>query len=189
MEVPLSITFRNVDRSEWIQDDVRGYVDKLDELFDGIISCKVVIEAPHKHHKHGNLFRVQVHLSVPRRELTVNRDKGDHPEHADLHVAIRDAFLAMRRQVEEYARSLRGDMKTHETPPHGRVTKLNPEENCGFIETPDGRTIYFHQNSLLDEAFDVLKLGTEVRFVEEDGDKGPQATSVRRVGRHNHLVD
>jgi cold shock CspA family protein/ribosome-associated translation inhibitor RaiA len=189
MEVPLSITFRNVDRSEWIEDDVRGHVDKLDELFDHIISCKVVIEAPHKHHKHGNLFRVQVHVAVPRRELTVNRDKGDHPEHADLHVAIRDAFLAMRRQVEEYARELRGDMKVHETPPHGRVTRLNPEDNCGFIETPDGRTIYFHQNSLLDEAFDVLKLGTEVRFVEEAGDKGPQATSVRRVGRHNHLTD
>ncbi|MBS0263415.1 MAG: HPF/RaiA family ribosome-associated protein [Planctomycetes bacterium] len=187
MEVPLSITFRNVDRSEWIEQDVRSHVDKLDEIFDHITSCKVVIEAPHKHHRHGNLYRVQIHLSVPRKELTVNKDKGDHPEHADLHIAIRDAFLAMRRQVEAYARELRGDMKTHETPPHGRVAKLDPDKNCGFIETPDGRTIYFHQNSLLDTDYEQLKPGTEVRFVEEDGDKGPQATSVRLVGRHNHL--
>jgi cold shock CspA family protein/ribosome-associated translation inhibitor RaiA len=189
MEVPLSITFRNVDRSEWIEEDVRSHVDKLDGLCDRITACKVVIEAPHKHHKHGNLFRVQVHLTVPRRELTVNRDKGDHPEHADLHVAIRDAFQAMRRQVEEYAREVRGDMKAHETPPHGRVSKLDPDQNCGFIETPDGRTVYFHQNSLLDADFELLQPGTEVRFVEEFGDKGPQATSIRRVGRHNHLPD
>lgn len=189
MEVPLSITFRNVDRSEWIEQDVRGYVDKLDEICDRITSCKVVIEAPHKHHRHGNLYRVQVHVSVPRKELTVNRDKADHPEHADLHIAIRDAFHAMRRQVEDYAREVRGETKTHELPPHGRISRLDPDQNCGFIETPDGRTVYFHQNSLLDSDYDQLHPGTEVRFVEELGDKGPQATSVRRVGRHNHLPD
>ena len=187
MEVPLSITFRNVDRSDWIEDEIRAQVDKLDEFFDNIVSCKVVVEAPHKHHRHGNLYRVQVHVSVPRRELIVNKDKGDHPEHADLHVAIRDAFLAMRRKVEEFARELRGDTKQHETPPHGRIARLDPDQNCGFIETPDGRTIYFHQNSLLDGDYAQLQPGTEVRFVEEEGDKGPQATSIRRVGRHNHL--
>jgi cold shock CspA family protein len=73
---------------------------------------------------------------------------------------------------------MRGDVKRDIAPERGRVAKLIAEENYGFIESPDGREIYFHRNSVLDGAFDRLKVGAEVRFVEEDGDKGPQASTV-----------
>lgn len=189
MEVPVTIAFQNLDRSDWIEEDVRGHLQKLEEFYDRITSCHVVVEAPHRHHKHGNLYRVRIVLSVPHRELVVDRDSGDHAEHVDLHVAIRDGFKALRRQLEDFVRDLRGDVKSHAVPPHGRVTQIFPEEGYGFIETPDGRSIYFHRNSVLNSAFDELQLGTEVRFVEEAGDKGPQATSVHLAGRHHHLVD
>jgi hypothetical protein len=91
-----------------------------------ITSCRVVIEAPHRHHKHGNLYRVRIALSVPQRELVVDRDQGNQPEHADLHVAIRDGFKALRRQLEDYVRDLRGDVKAHAVSTHGRVTQLFP---------------------------------------------------------------
>jgi len=116
METPVTIAFQNLDRSEWIEQDVRGYVAKLEEFYDRITSCHVVVEAPHRHHKHGNLYRVRVVLSVPHRELVVDRDRGDQAEHVDLHVAIRDAFKALRRQLEDYVRELRGDVKTHVVP-------------------------------------------------------------------------
>jgi cold shock CspA family protein/ribosome-associated translation inhibitor RaiA len=189
MEVPVTITFHNLDRSDWIEEDVRGHLEQLEEFYDRITSCHVVVEAPHRHHRHGNLYRVRIVLSVPNRELVVDHDRGDHPEHADLHVAIRDGFTALRRQLEDFVRDLRGDVKAHAVPPHGRVTRILPEEGYGFIETADGRSVYFHCNSVLDAAFRELKPGTEVRFVEEAGDKGPQASSVHLVGRHYHLVD
>jgi cold shock CspA family protein len=189
MEVPVNITCHNLDRSEWIEGDVRSHLAKLEEYCDRMTSCHVVVEAPHRHHKHGNLYRVRLVLSVPHRELVVDHDRGDRPEHADLHVAIRDAFHALRRQLEDYVRELRGDTKTHQVPAHGRVVQILPKEGYGFIETPDSRSIYFHRNSVLNDAFGDLELGSEVRFVEESGDKGPQATSVRLVGKHHHLVD
>jgi cold shock CspA family protein/ribosome-associated translation inhibitor RaiA len=189
MEVPVNITCHNLDRSEWIEEDVRGYLAKLEEYYDRITSCHVVVEAPHRHHKHGNLYRVRLVLSVPHRELVVDHDRGDRPEHADLHVAIRDAFHALRRQLEDYAREVRGDVKTHLLPPHGRVTQIFPDEGYGFLEMPDGRSIYFHRNSVLNDAFGELELGSEVRFVEESGDKGPQASSVHVVKKHHPVVD
>jgi cold shock CspA family protein len=53
------------------------------------------------------------------------------------------------------------------------------------METPDGREIYFHRNSIVDASFDDLKIGAELRFAEELGEKGPQATTVYVVGKHH----
>ena len=78
----------------------------------------------------------------------------------------------------------------HEVPPHGNVQHISPYEGFGFIETRDGREIYFHRNSVLNGAFEKLEIGAEVRFevAEAESEKGPQATTVRLIGKH-HLVD
>lgn len=99
-------------------------------------------------------------------------------------MAIRDAFDAARRKLQDYARRRRGVLKVHEGSPRARVAKLFPEERFGFLETPDGREIYFHENSVLDFDFKRLKVGTEVHFVEELGEKGPQASTVTPVEHH-----
>jgi cold shock CspA family protein len=76
-------------------------------------------------------------------------------------------------------------VKAHETSPHARVAKLFPEEGYGFLETPDGREVYFHRNSVKDSGFDRLEIGTEVRFAEESGEQGPQASAVIIVGKRH----
>ena len=96
-----------------------------------------------------------------------------------------DAFREMQRQLQDYARKQRGKVKEHEVPLHGRVISLVPYEDYGKIETPDGREIYFHRNSVLDDAYDKLEVGNEVRFVEEMGEQGPQASTVQVVGKHH----
>ena len=101
-------------------------------------------------------------------------------------VAIREAFDAASRQIEDIARDMRGQVKEHTAESHGRVAKLLADE-CGFIETADGREIYFHRNAVLDGAYRRLRVGSEVRFVEEEGAKGAQASTVRLIGKH-HLV-
>jgi cold shock CspA family protein/ribosome-associated translation inhibitor RaiA len=194
MQVPLELSFRNIEHSAEIEADVREKVDKLDEFYGRITACRVVVEAPHQHHHKGNIYHVRIYLSVPQLDIVVDRDPGAHHAHEDVHVAIRDAFDAARRQLQDAARKLRGATKTHESPPHGWVRDIfpsadDPHEGYGFIETPDGREVYFHAHSLLDVELGDLPSGVEVRFDEEAGENGPQATSVRLTGRHHHLVE
>ncbi len=99
-------------------------------------------------------------------------------------MAIRDAFDAARRKLQNYARRQRGAVKIHETLPHARIIKLFPEDGFGFLGTADGREIYFHSNSVLEPGFDHTKLGTEVYFIEEQGAKGPQASTVKLIGKN-----
>jgi cold shock CspA family protein/ribosome-associated translation inhibitor RaiA len=183
----LEIDFRNLDRSEAVEADIRQHAEKLEELFDRITSCRVVVEEPHRHHRKGNLYHVRIQLSVPQKVLVVDREPHADHAHEDVYVTVRDAFKAMRRRLEDYVRELRGDVKTHDTPLHGKVVRLVPEEDYGFITTADGREIYFTRNAVLNEAFGELLPGAEVRFAEEAGDKGQQASTVRVVGRHHHL--
>ncbi|MEX1229608.1 MAG: HPF/RaiA family ribosome-associated protein [Planctomycetaceae bacterium] len=186
MQVPLELSFRNMEHSPEIEADVRNRADKLNEFYDRITACRVVVEAPHQHHQKGNIYHVRIYLSLPQHDIAVDRDPEEHQAHQDVHVAIRDAFDAARRQLQDAARKLRGDIKSHDTPPYGWVKDVfpsadDPSQGYGFIETPDGREIFFHANSLLDVELKDVTPGTEMRFVEEQGEKGPQATSVRRV--------
>jgi len=186
MQIPLQITFRDMEPSAAVEAGIREKAAKLDQFYDHIMSCRVMVEAPHGHHHQGNLYQVRIDLTVPEGELLVTREHHhkDH-SHEDVYVAIRDAFDAMKRQLEDYARKRRGKVKKHETPAHGRVFSLNSDEDYGRIETPDERVIYFHRNSVLDNAFDKLEVGSEVRFVEELGERGPQASTVTLVGKHH----
>lgn len=112
-----------------------------------------------------------------RAELVVN-----HRADEALYVAIRDAFDTARRRLEDHARRQRGAIKHHEPSPQGRVSKLFPAENYGFLETSEGREIYFNRHSVLHPGFDRLEIGMEVRFTEEEGEQGPQASTVALVG-------
>lgn len=186
MQLPLQIAFHNMERSETIEETIREKAEKLDAYCDRIMSCRVVVEVPHKHHQHGNLYQVRIDLTVPGDEIVVNREPSLHETYKDVTVAIRDAFDSARRKLEDYVRRMRGDVKADVIPPHARVSKLFPQEGYGFIATSDGREVYFHRHSVLHDAFDRLQVGTEVTFAEEMGKKGPQATTVKLVGKHGH---
>jgi cold shock CspA family protein/ribosome-associated translation inhibitor RaiA len=202
MILPVQITFRNMDSSAAIETRIREEVAKLEKFYDRIMGCRVVAEIPRRQQHHGKVYHIRIDLTVPGGELVVKHEPGLHSAarqielerekkklevegaYKDIYVAIRDAFKAARRRLQDYARRQRGDVKTLERLPHARVSKLLPEEGYGFIETPDGVEIYFHRNSVLNEGFDRLEVGTEVSFVEEAGEKGPQASTVRPVGKH-----
>jgi ribosomal subunit interface protein len=186
MQLPLQITFRGMDPSDAVEANVREHAEKLDRFHDRIMSCRVMVEARHQHHQKGNLYHVRVDLTVPGGEVVVSREPHQHKSHEDVYVAIRDAFDAARRQLEDYTRQRRGDVKSHETPAHGRVIELVPAEDYGKIETVEGREVYFHRNSVVEEGgFEKLAVGSEVRFVEEMGERGPQASTVHLVGKHH----
>lgn len=183
MQLPLQITFRDIPPSEAIEAAIREKAQKLERYFDRITSCRVIVEAPHKHHHKGKLYEVSINITIPGHEIVVSRDNHDRHEHEDIYVSIRDAFMAAQRQLEAYVGKMRGEVKAHEMPAHGRVIEITPDH--GTILTPDGREVYFHPNSLLNEEFEALEKGAEVRFAEEAGDKGPKATSVHVIGKHH----
>jgi ribosome-associated translation inhibitor RaiA/cold shock CspA family protein len=186
MQVPLQITFRHMHSSEALDARIRGRVEELERFFDRIISCRVVVECRHPRRQQGNLFHVRVDLGVPGREIVVGRDPGTDHAHEDAHVAVRDAFDAVRRRLEDYVREQRGDGKLHAVPEHGRVSRLLAEQDCGFIRTGDGTEIYFDRNSVAHSRFDKLAVGDEVRFVAQHSEsaQGPQASTVVPIGKH-----
>ena len=186
MQVPLEITFKGLERSDAVETDIRQHVQALERYCDRITSCHVTLTLPHRHARQGRIFEVMIRVEVPRKELVVHRHPEQNHAHEDAHVAIRDAFRAIRRQLEDYTREIRGDIKTHVPEPHGIVSELFPLEDYGFLKTPEGRRVYFHRNSVLDGRFDEIDLDTEVTFVEEQGDNGPQASTVRVCGKPFH---
>jgi len=187
MRIPLQLTFREIEPSDAIRDAVRGRADTLARYYDGITSCRVVVEAPHRRHRQGSHYRVRVGLTVPGEELVVGRAPGEHGAHEDVYVAIRDAFNAAVRQLQDYIRRRRGAVKERHGPAHGRVVRVFRRDGFGFLVDRDGREIYFHRNSVVGD-FDALTEGTEVRFAEEMGDRGPQASSLVPVGKSGHAA-
>jgi len=187
MQLPLQITFRHMESSDAVTARIRERAGELERFFDRIISCRVVVECRHPRRQQGNLFRVRIDLKVPGREITVGRDPAAHKAHEDIYVAIRDAFDAARRVLEDHVRERRGEVKLHAVPEHGRIARLLPERDGGFILTSDGNEIYFHRNSVANSGFDKLAVGDEVRFVAQHSESavGPQASTVVPVGKHH----
>jgi len=140
------------------------------------------VEAPHHHHQTGNVYHVRVRLTVPGEEIVVSRNPDKHAPHVDAYLAINDAFQETKRQLEDYVRRRRRKVKEHAESPRAVVARIFPDKGYGFLITPSGDEIYFHANSVLGGAFDKLEVGTEVRFAEEKGDKGPQASTVNPIG-------
>lgn len=108
MQRPIQITFKDFPHSDAVEMHIREKAAKLETFYPNIIGCHVTVELPHKHQHQGKQHNVRIDIKVPGSEIVVNRDK-----HEDIYVALRDAFDAAKRQVEEYGRRQRGDVKHH----------------------------------------------------------------------------
>ena len=178
MEVPLTIDTHHAAIPPELEDHIRRKASSLERFYQPIIRCRVAVEGPAHHHRHGGPYGVRVNLTVPGADLRVDRKKSE-----EMAVAVREALDAAKRQIQDHARLQRHDIKLHEPQPRARVTEICPEEGYGFLETSDGREIYFHRNSVLGPGFEGLGIGSEVRFIEELGEKGPQASTVEMIDR------
>ena len=181
MQVPLQITFRNMKGTALMESYIRERATKLDDICETLISCRVVLEAPYKHKLKGHLYHASVEITLPKEVIVVNREPDLHQAHQNEHVTVRDAFDAVQRQLLDFIASQKGQVKTHESTPRGKITVLFPEKDYGRILGTDGADIYFHRNSVINIDFDKLEVGMEVHYSEEEGDAGPQASRVQIV--------
>ena len=106
MQSSLQISFRGMEPSPAVEARIRERAARLDRLYDRITSCHVVVQAPHQHHHRGKLYEVRIQLRVPRTELLINREGVRDHAHEDVYVAIRDAFEAAERRLEDHAQQL-----------------------------------------------------------------------------------
>lgn len=178
------IEFQGMTASDTLRRDADVDIARIEKRFGRLTSCRVLIKGPGEHHRHGGLYEVNIRLTLPGgREVIVDRTPQIDERHADARFALHDAFKRAGRQLQDRVRKMQGQVKEHEEPPIGTVAKLHPE-GFGFLVTADGREIYFHKNSVLNDAFGRLEVGTRVSFAEELGEKGPQASTVKLLGKH-----
>ncbi len=185
MSFETQITFRGMDSSPAVKARIQEHAEKLARFHDRIMSCHVVVQAPHRHHHKGRLYEVRVDVKIPGHEITVHRDPTEHHAHEDVNVAVRDAFNAVARRLEDTVRERRGDVKTHESEAHGHVARIFAEEGYGFIEAANGDEVYFHSHAVANDGFAALEVGCQVRYNAEIGEKGLQATIVKPIGKHH----
>jgi ribosomal subunit interface protein len=178
MAAPVQITFRDIPHSDAVTTHIEKRAAKLETFEENIVRCHVVVEAPHRHPEHNKfVFHVRIDAHVPGKELVVSRTSSTPSD--DVYALLDEAFGDVERLLSE--RQVRDVHygKTHNKSPHGVVSKVFPERGYGFLEAEeDGHEIYFHEHSVLGARFAKVKVGARVRYAEELGDKGPQASTV-----------
>jgi cold shock CspA family protein/ribosome-associated translation inhibitor RaiA len=174
MEIPVHLSAKGVELAPDQEALIRGAVAGLERFFSRLVACHVVVSVPNRRPRREAVqWTVRLSLVVPGSELAITRKAKP-----SFREALEDAFDAARRRLQDYAKELRGDVKPHAGELQGQVTRLYGYEGYGFITAEDGGEIYFHKNSVADGGFDRLTLGAEVRYVEAEGEEGPQASAV-----------
>jgi cold shock CspA family protein/ribosome-associated translation inhibitor RaiA len=180
VKLPLQIAFHGVPNSPRIEALVRERVEKLERVCDYISGCRVTIEKPHRSRGQAEHWQVRIDLTMPPgKELVVRRESDDRTARDGLYGVVIEAFDAARRRLEKVTDRQHGEVKAHPTNDAGGIIR-RLFDDYGFIRTVDGRDVYFHRNAALD-GFDELSVGMSVSFSEEEGDEGPQASTLRVV--------
>lgn len=185
MQVPLEITYRDIEKNDALETLIREKAAKLEEIQEDIVSCRIAVEKVQEHQRSGSPYRIRIVTRIPPgKELVVSREPGEGEINEQLKTAVNKAFDAMRRQVLRQKEKQLGEVKTHTQEPFlGHVVRLDPDQDFGFLRSLEGREIYFHRNSVVHDDFDRLEIGTGVRFVAQEGAQGPQASTVQIVDK------
>jgi len=193
MQTAPEVIFHDVDRSPWVENYIHERLLRLDKFAEGITSCRVSLTQDQASHHKGNRYSVMVEVRTPpNHDLAARKAKVIRDMQTQLPALINLAFGAIERQLKKTAALRRGEGKNpenrHDSQLHGIVEKLF-DEGYGFVRAVgDERQVYFHRNSVLHGEFDRLAIGTEVRFTPQDGDDGPQASSVHIVAKPGALA-
>lgn len=183
MKIEPEISYRNIEPSQHLRDRVDKEIRQLENIYPDLTSCTVLIDGPSGHKQTGGLASVRIHLTAPgRKDIAVTHVADDNHAHEDALVSVRDAFKAAQRQIKKLKHDDRVDRTTDMTRIAGKIARFLAEEDAGFIVAEDGQECYFQARSVTDARFKDLKVGDDVTFRIEPGNKGPQAVAVHLRG-------
>lgn len=183
MELPLEITFHNMPHSDAIEALIEKRAGRLGRFHPHIIGCRVVVEVPHRSAASVKLpLGIAVEVEVPGRPLIVAREEEErHEAKADQTVAVNRAFEQVERRLEEDSRMRNRKARMQSSASQGgRVVRLFPEENYGFVELDGSPDLFFARDVVEGGGFDSLEVGSAVRVdvADAEGPMGPQASRV-----------
>jgi cold shock CspA family protein/ribosome-associated translation inhibitor RaiA len=177
LDYPVHVTFHGVERDDQLEESIRSYVAHLPRFHPRIHGVDVTVTST-RSHRTGNQWRVKIRVSIPGRDVVGGDHHSRAREHENPFYALSDAFRAVERQLADDNRMRKGFIKSRSEESLQQALVARLDDDHGFLETPDGRDIYFHRHSVLDDRFDDLLIGGVVRFAEEQGEQGPQASTV-----------
>ncbi|WP_291607634.1 HPF/RaiA family ribosome-associated protein [Bradyrhizobium sp.] len=184
MQTPAQIEFENLTATPELRGAIDQHLSELEERFGRATAGRIVVRGPGDRHQTGGQYQVSIRLALPEgREVNVGRTPKEDERYSDLTFAVDNAFKRARRQLQDQVRLLRGQTKHHEGGAVGTVVRIDPSGAFGFLETADGHEVYFNCNSVVEGRSDIA-VGTRVSYVEESGEKGPQASTVKILGKH-----
>ena len=185
MQTPTQVEFENLTPTPALQAAIDQHISELEEKYGRATAGRIIVRGPGDRHKTGGQYEVRIRLALPEgREVNVGRTPKEDERYADLTFAVDDAFKRARRQLQDQARLMRGQTKLHEEEPVGTIVRIDPSGEFGFLEAADGQEIYFNCNSIL-EGRSNIGVGSRVSYVEELGENGPQASTVKVLGKHS----
>ncbi len=185
MQIPLEITWRGVEKTEALDRLIQERTRRLERVHRRLTSCRVALERPHHSQKTGHSYSVRITLRFPtNQEVVVRREATGREQPESLVQLVHDAFDTARRQLRDTLARQRGEVKTHpQQEKIGYVVRLFPDDDYGFLRTIEGREVYFHRHSVLNDDFDRIEIGTGMRYSAELGDEGLQAATVEIVDK------
>ncbi len=202
METTAEIMFKGVNRTIYIDKLITKGIAKLERVCNYIIGTHVTVEQIQTRHRTDNPYRILVEISIrDRPDIVVERLSNkvkktvDDPDLINsrpvrkrnareeaLPAFIISTFDSARRELEKVIDKQRGAVKVHpQQRAQGMVEKISRDEQYGFLRSLDGQSVYFNRNSVLHNHWEKLKVGTAVRYTQEVGDKGLQASTVEPV--------
>ncbi|TVP58997.1 MAG: HPF/RaiA family ribosome-associated protein [Gemmatimonadales bacterium] len=191
MDVPPEIAFRGVEPTDSLKELILDGIDGLEKVYPRLVSCRTMIADDTPDRRTGNSYRVRLEIGIPGKSLVVDESPTGGGDPRPLGQTVKDAFKTGSKLLKKEKEMQRGGMtKSQDLPPHGRVVRLLIDDEgvrYGFLESREGRQIYFHEQALVDLDYDDLEIGSEVRYAAAEGDEGPQASTVaaldpRRIG-------
>jgi ribosome-associated translation inhibitor RaiA len=122
MKTPVRVDFQGMQGTPQLRDSIDLHVAQLEQRYGRVTACRVVLKGPGNHHRTGGLYEVNIHISLPNgREVNVSRTSPRDERYADVSFAVSDSFKHARRQLQDHARRLRGQVKQHESEPRTSV--------------------------------------------------------------------
>ena len=202
METEPEIMFRGVNRTSYIDKLITRGIAKLEQVCNYIVSTRVTVEQIQTRHRTDSPYRILVEISIrDRPDIVVERLSNkvkktvDDPDLVNsrpvrkrntreeaLPAFIISTFDAARRELKKITDKQRGAVKVHpQQQAQAMVEKIFRDQEYGFLRSLDGQSVYFNRNSVLHDHWAQLKVGTAVRYTQELGDKGLQASTVEPV--------
>ncbi len=173
------ITWRNIERSQAVEEIIRKRIAAIEKFCPDAVGLRITLDAPQKRRHAARGFDVRLHLEVPGPDLDVARTVRHGHAADDILQAVNSTFTALEKWIKETRRTMAGqEVKHHPVILHGEIVELEPELGYGFVRADDGREVYFQKDGLVTGDWSRLELGARLRFREQDGEKGPIAVDV-----------